>query len=119
MGDHDQLHKVVAMSSGHLGDIEIFNAAAHLRNHQIFFDTLTPWDYSNADEALSRNTRKEFYTQFGGLEGMKDQFVQKAKNFKGSGWLWLINRDSHWKLWKLITMLHLKYWMKELFQYLI
>jgi len=23
------------------------------------------------------------------------KFVQKAKNFKGSGWLWLINRDSH------------------------
>eukprot|EP00339_Tiarina_fusa_P019746 CAMPEP_0117034682 /NCGR_PEP_ID=MMETSP0472-20121206/24674_1 /TAXON_ID=693140 ORGANISM="Tiarina fusus, Strain LIS" /NCGR_SAMPLE_ID=MMETSP0472 /ASSEMBLY_ACC=CAM_ASM_000603 /LENGTH=184 /DNA_ID=CAMNT_0004743919 /DNA_START=172 /DNA_END=723 /DNA_ORIENTATION=- len=93
--DFGEIHRVVHLSSSHLGDIEIFNAAADIRNHQVFFDTLVPWDFVDPDKALGRMTRRELFVQFGGLEAFKIEFLKHAKKFKGSGWLWLINRNSH------------------------
>ena len=71
---------------------KIFNNAAQTWNHNFFWNCL-------AKNAASPSTGFEtvLTENFGSHEKFKEEFTEKAKNFFGSGWIWLV-KDSSGKL---------------------
>jgi Fe-Mn family superoxide dismutase len=68
---------------------KLFNNAAQAWNHAFFFACMTP-RRTRPDQALVHAIDKAF----GGLEQMKQKFVQEGADHFGSGWVWLLAGSS-------------------------
>lgn len=68
----------------------IFNNAAQSWNHEFFWDSLAP----NGGGAPPDPIAKRFERAFGSVQDFKAQFVEAGTQQFGSGWLWLVAKDS-------------------------
>ena len=62
------------------------NAGGHY-NHTFFWNCMTP---EKDKKVMGKETAKLIYEQFGTMQTLQDEFMQKAKSVFGSGWTWLI-----------------------------
>jgi Fe-Mn family superoxide dismutase len=69
----------------------ISNNAGQVFNHQLFFQQFLP-----AKDAKNPSGELLFLIQqsFGSVDAMREQMNQEAKNFFGSGWIWLAINDE-------------------------
>lgn len=69
----------------------IANNAGQVFNHQLFFQQFLP-----AKDAKNPSGELLFLIQqsFGSVDAMREQMNQEAKNFFGSGWIWLVMNDE-------------------------
>lgn len=70
-------------------DAGIFNNAAQVYNHNFYFKGM-----SKKITAPSKDLLELFNKDFGSFEAFKEFFLEAAKGFFGSGWLWLSIDDS-------------------------
>ncbi len=70
----------------------IFNNAAQVYNHTLFFDRLTPQKLEMPADLKARIER-----DFGSVEQFRETFIAKAVGQFGSGWAWL-SKDAQGKL---------------------
>ena len=71
----------------------VFNNAAQVWNHTLFFDTLTPSSSQIVPESLANAIERDF----GSVDAFKEQFTAAATSLFGSGWVWLVE-DNNGKL---------------------
>lgn len=71
-------------------DTALFNNAAQAWNHSFFWQCMTP----NGGGAPEGDTMDALESAFGGLDGLKKEFREKATGQFGSGWAWLVLRDG-------------------------
>ena len=84
-----RLEEVVKQSDGAL-----FNNAAQVLNHTLFFDALTA-DSGDIPSELKSAIERDF----GSLEQFKSEFTAAATSLFGSGWVWLIeDKDGKLKI---------------------
>lgn len=70
-------------------DGPLFNNAAQVLNHRIFFDGLTPVQKVMPETLYSRIIR-----DFGSIENFNKEFSDMAVGLFGSGWVWLVENGK-------------------------
>jgi Fe-Mn family superoxide dismutase len=70
-------------------DQKLFNNAAQVWNHNLFWHSMTP-DYAKPPKDLSDAIDQSF----GSMKAFADEFIQKGEGHFGSGWVWLIANGS-------------------------
>jgi superoxide dismutase, Fe-Mn family len=79
------LEEIIKQASG-----GIFNNAAQTWNHTFYWHSLTPKSTQNPSGELALAIAK----RFGSLTEFKAQFNQSATTLFGSGWTWLVKKNS-------------------------
>ena len=79
------LEDIVRKSSG-----AVFNNAAQVWNHAFYFESLAPRSDGQPDGRLLEAIK----TSFGGVDQLIAAFNKVALATFGSGWAWLVQRDS-------------------------
>lgn len=67
------------------GDNKLFNNAAQAWNHAFFWNSMTPQFRAPSGELATRIDEA-----FGGLDALKQAFVDEGVNHFASGWVWLV-----------------------------
>lgn len=67
-------------------DAKLFNNAAQAWNHAFFWESMQP-----APEAPAGELLQAIGAAFGGLDGLRKEFVAKGAAQFGSGWVWLVS----------------------------
>jgi Fe-Mn family superoxide dismutase len=75
------------------GDAKLFHNAAQAWNHAFFWECMTP-DKAQPSSALTSAIGRVF----GGLEALKDAFVEEGFEHFGSGWVWLVTGSQGLKV---------------------
>ena len=70
-------------------DTKLFNNAAQAWNHAFFWECMAPASSAPSGKLLERIT-----ADFGGLEGLRKQFVGEGVTHFGSGWVWLVAKSQ-------------------------
>jgi Fe-Mn family superoxide dismutase len=83
--ENASLEDIVRRSSG-----AVFNNAAQAWNHAFYFEALSPRPAGQPEGRLLDAIR----TSFGGVEELVEAFTKVALATFGSGWAWLIQRDT-------------------------
>ena len=78
------LEDIVKKSDGVL-----FNNAAQVLNHQIYFEGLTP-----VQKVMPKELEKRIARDFGSVENFNKEFTAAAVALFGSGWVWLAEDDK-------------------------
>jgi Fe-Mn family superoxide dismutase len=69
-------------------DTDVFRNAAQVYNHEFFWRCMAPAD---SRRQLTAGSLKEgIERDFGGLDGFREAFSEKASGQFGSGWAWLV-----------------------------
>ena len=87
-----RLEDVVQQADGAL-----FNNAAQVLNHELFFENITPYMID-----IPPRLRSAIIRDFGSIEQFKKEFSSAATSLFGSGWVWLVE-DREGKLSILTT----------------
>jgi Fe-Mn family superoxide dismutase len=85
LGSEESLIHILSEISKHTAKIRN-NAGGHY-NHTFFWNCMTPEKDKNVP---GPETSKLIVKQFANVQGLRDEFSQKAKSVFGSGWTWLI-----------------------------
>lgn len=67
----------------------IYNNAAQVYNHDFFWQSLTP---NEEDRKVGEVLEGVITTIWGGMNQMKEVFVDRGVRRFGSGWIWLVDR---------------------------
>ena len=86
--DNMSLRAIVRNSDGAL-----FNNAAQVLNHEIFFNSMAP-----QETAMSEQVRELILNSFSSAEDLKEQMYKSAVAHFGSGWTWLVYDAASGKL---------------------
>ena len=86
--DGKNIEEIVASSSG-----KIFNNAAQAFNHTFYWYCMRPVAEGEANEP-SAKLKALLEDKFGSVEDFKNQFTEVAKTHFGSGWAWLVKKQS-------------------------
>ncbi|MBD5391804.1 superoxide dismutase [bacterium] len=81
----------IILESNKNGDTKIFNNAAQIYNHNVFFYSMTP---DNKDMCMP----KQIADAFGGTDAFRDAFKNAALSVFGSGWTWLVRDGATYKI---------------------
>jgi superoxide dismutase, Fe-Mn family len=68
------------------GNQKVFNNAAQVWNHTLYWHSLRPGGGGKPGGALATAVERDF----GGVDALYKQWVEVAKNQFGSGWTWLV-----------------------------
>lgn len=82
------LEEIIFNSYDKPDKVNIFNNAAQVWNHTFFWYGMKP------QGCLTENVKSSLKQHFGSVETFKDQFKQAAVAQFGSGWAWLVVKDS-------------------------
>ncbi len=74
-------------------DGALFNNAAQVLNHEIFFNSIAP-----QETAMSEQVRELILNSFSSAEDLKEQMYKSAVAHFGSGWTWLVYDAASGKL---------------------
>lgn len=88
--DGISLEKVICNHEG-----KLFNNAAQAWNHTFYWFGLAPEPGEPSEELV-----RAIENSFGGLEEMKDKFLEVGKGIFGSGYAWLVADDKDHLEWK-------------------
>ena len=80
------LEEIVRKSADRL-DAAVFNNAAQVSNHEMFWDSMSPAATHLPEGEFARAVRREF----GSLEKLREAFRFSAMTLFGSGWVWLVS----------------------------
>lgn len=69
----------------------IFNNAAQVFNHNLFWQCLTPND---EEKVMPEDLRSILVTSFGSVEEFYTKFKEVAMSQFGSGWIWLVKNEN-------------------------
>lgn len=75
-----KLDSMVVHSEGAL-----FNNAAQVWNHTLFFNGLTP-----SQQPVPERLQRAIERDFGSMDNFREQFTRAATSLFGSGWVWLV-----------------------------
>ena len=67
------------------------NGGGHF-NHSFFWESLQA---PSAEAAIPASLKSRLEADFGSVEAFKEAFAKAAATRFGSGWAWLVDRDSH------------------------
>jgi Fe-Mn family superoxide dismutase len=86
-----KLEQIVRTAAGLETEKEkkIFNNAGQVWNHDFYWRSLTPRPSKPGGKLLHAIER-----DFGGLDGLLEQFAEAGKEQFGSGWAWLISKNG-------------------------
>jgi len=73
----------------------LFNNAAQSWNHSFFWNSLKP---INEKKEISEKLMKLIVQDFGSVENLKKELIQKGLAQFGSGWVWLVYENEHLKV---------------------
>ncbi|MBQ6853940.1 MAG: superoxide dismutase [Alphaproteobacteria bacterium] len=73
----------------------LFNNAAQAWNHSFFWNSLKP---INEKKEISEKLMKLIVQDFGSVENLKKELIQKGLAQFGSGWVWLVYENEHLKV---------------------
>jgi len=82
-----------------LGDINIYNNAAQVWNHNFY------WNSLGLKNDMPSNIYRLINDSFETIQSFKNQVIEKGISLFGSGWIWLIQNNDNKKL-DLITTLN-------------
>jgi Fe-Mn family superoxide dismutase len=71
------------------GEKKLFNNAAQAWNHTFFWTCMSP-----EGQAPDGGLKAAIEAAFGGLDGLKQKFVEEGAGHFASGWVWLVVRDG-------------------------
>ena len=71
------------------GDQDVFNNAAQTWNHTFFWQSMSPDNSGVDDAALER-----LIDDFGGMDALREAFVDSGTGQFGSGWVWIVVSDG-------------------------
>lgn len=77
------LEEVIEETFNHPDRQVLYNNAGQVYNHNIY------WQSIGIGERLSDDVKKKIKKDFGGVELLKQELINKAAAFFGSGWVWL------------------------------
>ena len=80
------LEQIIQATAGRRSAASLFNNAAQLWNHTFYWHSLRPRGHNTLPSTLSARIN----AAFGGIEGLKREFIAGATRQFGSGWVWLI-----------------------------
>ena len=86
--DGKNIEEIVASSSG-----KVFNNAAQAFNHTFYWYCMRPVAEGEANEP-STKLKALLEDKFGSIEDFMNQFTEVAKTHFGSGWAWLVKKQS-------------------------
>lgn len=72
------------------GNQKLFNNAAQVWNHTLYWNSLRPGGGGKPGGALATAVERDF----GGVEGLRKQWIEAATNQFGSGWVWLVIKSG-------------------------
>lgn len=84
------LEEIITSSEG-----KIFNNAAQIWNHNLFWNTLRVNDGSKPEWKLA----EMIGSSFGSFEDMKEKFKAESLGRFGSGWVWLVQKDDRLEIY--------------------
>lgn len=73
----------------------LFNNAAQAWNHSFFWNSLKP---ANEKGEIPEKLMKLIIQDFGSVENLKKELIQKGLAQFGSGWVWLVYENEHLKV---------------------
>jgi Fe-Mn family superoxide dismutase len=83
----------VVIKAHEAGDKKLFNNAAQAWNHGLYWVSMTP------QKTEPQGAFADAIAQaFGGLDGLKEQFVTEGANHFASGWAWLVLENGALKV---------------------
>lgn len=80
------LEKIIAETAGKADKIAIFNNAAQIWNHTLYWSSLSPKGGGEPPATL----KKKIEASFGTLDACKKELAAAATTQFGSGWAWLV-----------------------------
>ena len=80
------LEQIIQATAGRRSAASLFNNAAQLWNHTFYWHSLRPRGHNTLPNTLSARIN----AAFGGIEGLKKEFIAGAARQFGSGWIWLV-----------------------------
>ncbi len=93
--EHLSIENIILRAAGDTVYTTLFNNAAQVFNHEFYFASLT--DKSNEKE-ISPATLKLIEGDFGSLDALKRQLIDKGTSLFGSGYVWLVLKEEHLKV---------------------
>ena len=77
----------IIRKSADLLDAAVFNNAAQVFNHEMFWESMSPRRQAAPDGEFARAVRRDF----GSLDKLREEFRFSARTLFGSGWVWLVS----------------------------
>ncbi len=90
------LAEIIAATAGQAALATTFNNAAQVWNHTFYWNSLRPDGGGTPPPAL----RERIDATFGSLANLSQQLLDAATTQFGSGWVWLVARDSRLEVTK-------------------
>ena len=84
------LEDVIRATAGVADKVGVFNNAAQIWNHTVYWQSMRP----NGGGAPSGQLAEMIDRDFGSLDGFKDAFAKAGATQFGSGWAWLVLKDG-------------------------
>ena len=88
------LEQIIQATAGKRSSASLFNNAAQLWNHTFYWHSLRPYGHNTLPSTL----KERINAAFGGIEGLKREFIAGATRQFGSGWVWLIIEAGELKI---------------------
>ncbi|MBF0101513.1 MAG: superoxide dismutase [Desulfobacterales bacterium] len=87
---HNDLREIIEKTKGDSKKVKIFNNAAQVYNHNLFWKSITPYKGGK----LSPEMKQLIVNSFGSYERFTQLFVDACTSVFGSGWVWLIRQGT-------------------------
>jgi Fe-Mn family superoxide dismutase len=84
------LEDIIIKTYGKADKQAIFNNAAQVFNHNLFWQCLTP---NKEEQVMPENLKSALVSSFGSVEEFYNKFKEVAMSQFGSGWVWLIKNE--------------------------
>lgn len=85
------IEEVISRNSVMKMDTVLFNNISQAYNHQFYFKCLAPEDKVGVP---SKELADAIAVAFDSMAKFKEEFIDKATKFFGSGWIWLVYKDG-------------------------
>lgn len=88
------LEQIIQATAGRRSTAPLFDSAAQLWSHTFYWHSLRPRGNNTLPSTLSARIS----AAFGGIEGLKQEFIAGATRQFGSGWVWLVIEAGNLKV---------------------
>jgi Fe-Mn family superoxide dismutase len=88
------LEQIIQATAGKRRTATLFSNAAQLWNHTFYWHSLRP----RRNDLLPSTLTARINASFGGIDGLRKEFIAGAGRHFGSGWIWLVIDSSELKV---------------------